>query len=408
MKILQVNKFHYNYGGSNRYYLNLSRILELDGHEVAYFSMKGDKNVPSPYSEYFIEPIDYDQIGGPIEMIRSFVNVLYSFEAKKKIGKLLNHFKPDLAHIHNIYHQISPSILPELKGFGIPVVMTAHDYKLVCPNYSLFDGREICERCEGGKRAYHASIGRCHQGTVAKGILLTLESYLHQLLGSYSKGLDLIIAPSQFMKDTLARFGIPEKKVVYVPNFVDPIPEKFEYEEGDHLLYFGRLAAEKGIEILLLAMKNFRDVPLLLAGEGPDKGRFEEITREEGLDNVRFVGKANRSEVESLIRRSKFTILPSIWYENCPLSILESMAYGKPVIGARIGGIPDLIEHDQDGLLFTAGDVDDLSRQIERLLAVRNRLREMGESGHRKVRGLYSKEVHYRSILSIYRRFLDG
>ncbi len=405
MKILQINKAHHHHGGANRYYLELSRILEEKGHEVACFSMKDGKNLPTVYADYFVDHLDFQNPGGLFDRVRASARIVYSTQARQRIGKLIDRFRPEIAHFHNIYHHISPSVLLELEKKGIPVVMTAHDYKLICPNYTLFNGVDICEKCRGGK-SYQVLLTSCHGGSVFSGLILATEAYLHRMLGSYEKGLDLIITPSEFMKKILIEFGIPAEKIQFVPNFVDPIPEDLGPDTGDYVLYFGRLSLEKGLATLIRAMSRLPDLSLVLAGDGPQRSELEYLSGKEQVSNVRFVGQKDHVEIEGLIRGCLFTVLPSIWYENCPLSILESMAFGKPVIGSRIGGIPDLIDDGKDGLLFPAGDEEKLSEKIRLLADDSNLLRLFGGNGYKKVKEKYNREVHYRSVLSVYNTLL--
>jgi glycosyltransferase involved in cell wall biosynthesis len=407
MKILQVNKFHYYHGGADGYYLELSRILEEQGHEVSYFSMKNEKNIESPHSTYFVENVDFNAPNGIMNRIKCFTRVIYSFEARRNIKQVVDLYQPDIVHLHNIYHQISPSILPILKKNDLPVVMTAHDYKVVCPNYSLFNGYEICEKCRDGK-IYHVLLSGCHNKSIAKGFTLAIEAYLYRFLRTYQDCLDIIITPSMFMKTKFEEYGISSEKIIFIPNFVDPIPVKLERrEEGDYLLYFGRLSREKGLMVLILAMRKHPDLSLIVAGDGPERRHLERLCDKEGIFNVKFVGKKNSKEIKKLIEHCMFTVLPSICYENCPLSVLESMASGKPVIGSQIGGIPDLIENGKDGLLFKAGNDEELSEKIGALAKDKDLRDELGRNSYNKVKQNYSKETHLQSILSVYKNLLE-
>jgi glycosyltransferase involved in cell wall biosynthesis len=405
MKVLQVNKAHHRRGGANLYCLELSRVLEEAGHRVVHFSMKDAANEPCPDADLFVEHVDFDEPGGPLARLHAFGRVIYSPQARRRIGRLVERHRPDIAHLHNVYHQISPSILPALHRRGIPVLLTAHDYKLVCPNYTLFDGDRVCERCLDGQVHRVATTG-CHGGSVAKGVTLAFEAFLHRLLGTYVRHLDHVVAPGPFMRDTLVRFGFPADRITVIPNFVDPLPDAPDGAEGDYILYFGRLSREKGLMTLVQAMRRLPGSTLIIAGDGPERGALEAACGGEGPANVRFLGHRTPEEVRRLVGGSRFTVLPSIWYENCPLSVLESMARGRPVVGARIGGIPDLIEDGRDGLLFAPGDADDLAEKIERLEKDGDLRRALGRAAFRKVGRLYSREVHVRSIVSLYERLI--
>ncbi len=373
---------------------------------MLHFSMKDKENVSSPYSDYFVENVHMAGARTIPEKIRCFGRVIYSFQARRRVERIINEHRPEIAHLHNIYHQISPSILPVLKKNGLRTVLTSHDYKLICPNYTLFDGRGTCEKCLGGKN-YHVLTTGCHGGSLATGMTLAIESYLHLFLGSYRRYLDMVITPSRFMKECFVRFGIPEAKIVYVPNFVDPIPENIEPGRGGYILYMGRLSREKGVDSLILAMREFQETPLIIAGDGPERKALERMSEEEGVGNVRFVGQKESDDLGGLLSGSMFTVVPSIWYENCPLSVLESMAYGRPVIGSKTGGIPDLIHDGEDGLLFSPGDANGLSDRIGLLLGDAGYRERLGRKAHRRARQEFTKEAHRDRILSIYSDLLD-
>jgi len=407
MRILQVNKSHHHRGGANHYYLELSRALVETGNDVINFSMRDDQNDPSPFSSYFVDRVDFNDAGGTIERIKCSGRAVYSLQARKKIRLIIDRFRPNIAHIHNIYHQLSPSFLPILRDHGIPVVMTAHDYKLVCPNYMLFNGEVVCERCVEGEM-YNILLEACRNTPLSRRLVLLAEAYLHRILGTYRNSLDVVIAPSMFMKDILDRNARLNARVINIPNFVDPIPAGPKFGGGEYILYFGRLSREKGLSTLIRAVKRFPDSLLLIAGEGPEKRSLEMLCDRENADNVRFIGQKNPTEIRQLIDRCAFSVLPSIWYENCPLSILESMARGKPVVGSRIGGIPELIGDGRTGLLSRAGDVDDLSEKIGRLLKDRDLRVELGRNGYRDVKIRYNKADHCRAILSVYEDLVYG
>jgi glycosyltransferase involved in cell wall biosynthesis len=406
MDILQINKFHYVKGGAERYYFELSDLLESEGHSVAHFSMKHPRNVPSPFEEYFVSGVEFD---GPASLgakISAAARTVYSFEARDRLAGLLSVRSFDLAHLHNIYHQLSPSILHALVRSGVPAVLTAHDYKLVCPNYLLYCNGEVCERCTGG-RYYRAVIHRCLKNSLAASGVAALEMYLHRLLGSYDT-LRAIIAPSRFLRDRLVRAGFPEHKVVTVPNFVSNIPEESAGEPGSYVAYLGRLSHEKGLGTFIRAAAGLRHTEVKIAGDGPERVPLERLRDSLGASNVGFVGLLDRSDVERFILGSSLVVVPSEYYENCPLSILETMALGRPVVGAAIGGIPELIEHGTDGLLFMPGDHVELRESIAGLVGDSRKLRAMGEEARRKITWRYNRTIHYERIMEVYESALAG
>ena len=369
MKILQINKFHYLKGGSERYYFGLSEELEKQGHEVIFFSMLDLKNKESKYQKYFIKNVDLHKF--------SFINIIkffYNYEAVRNLKKLLKQEKPDIAHLHNIAHQFSPIIINVLKKHKIPVVQTLHDYKLICPNSKLYSQNKICEKCNGGKY-YQCFLNKCMHNSRSKSFLGMLEAYLHQsILKTYQK-IDLFLAPSQFMKDTCERFGVNEQKVKTIYNF---IPENFinfnnsninEKNQDPYLLYFGRISEEKGIDVLLdaLLLTNSK-INLKIAGEGPDLEKLKTKIKNNNLSKrVEILGYKSGEELKNLILNSKAVVMPSLWHENMPFSLIETLTLKRPVIISRVGGMPELIKEGFNGLSFKPGNIPELAQKIDLL-----------------------------------------
>jgi glycosyltransferase involved in cell wall biosynthesis len=400
MRILSVNKFHRRSGGAESYVFNMMDLLGRKGHQVVPFSMLDERNEPSPYGKYFVQNVNYHQHRSALQKISEAGRILYSFESKRKIRDLIHDTSPSLAHCHNIYHQISPSILHVLKEQGLPIVLTAHDYKLLCGNYKMLSHGQICERCCPGQH-YHATIQRCVKNSLTASIVTSIEMYLHRFLDIYSL-VDVIITPSRFVKSKLLQYEFRPEKVVHVPNFVDSTKYQACYDNNGYFLYLGRLVEEKGLRTLLTTMKNLRSVDLWVLGDGPQRAELEEFVSKHQLDNVSFRGFLTGKNLIDAIRYARFVVLPSEWYENNPLSILESFAIGKPVVASRIGGIPELIDEDQDGLLFEAGNSEDLAEKICSMLSTPRRLISMGKAARSKVLRHYTPEQHYTRIMGIY------
>lgn len=405
MRILAVNKFYHIRGGSDRYFFELARLQEGKGHQVIPFSMHHERNRSTPYAPFFVSRIEFFEDGRALHSLRAALRVLYSWEAGQNICRLVEATKPEIAHLHIICHQISPSILPSLKRYGLPVVQTLHEYKRICPTYSLVAHGRICERCKG-HRYYQAVLQRCNRGSLAASLLNCLEMYLHKSLHIYEKNIDLFITPSDFMRRKMIEFGMAGRKIVHIPNFIQASRYQPSYRYGGYFLYVGRLIEIKGLFTLLKAMKRIRGSKLYIVGEGELRPQLERYAIRAGMENIRFLGYRSGEELNSLIRNSMFTVLPSEWYENFPMAIMESLALGKPVIGARIGGIPELIEEGVDGLLFQPGEVEDLTVKINRLLEKKHLLAEMGKAGRDKIERKYGAEEHYRHMMELYSRVL--
>ncbi len=409
MKILNANKFYWFVGGSERYFFDLSNLLNSRGHEVIPFSMQDSRIRETPYSDYFVSNLDYGQIS-LLNLLRMGPKIVgkmvYSFESRKKIGELIKATKPDIAHIHMIDHQISPSILDVLKREGIPMIQTLHQYKLICPNYKLYIGRkrEICERCKGG-RYYNTVVHRCLKNSILGSSLASFAMYVHKIFKLYEKNIDTFIVPSRFAKDKMVEFGIDPKKLIFLPYMVDTKYFSPNYSHSGYILYFGRLAEEKGIFTLLQAMKNFPDVPLYIAGGGKLESALKKFVEQQGMDNVKFIGYKTGKNLTSLIRAAQFVVVPSEWYETFGLTIVESFACGKPVIGSDIGGITELISQET-GLLFQPGNPEDLAEKIKYFLSHPSFLNEIGKNARRFIEKCFSPDKHFEKIMDLYKRVL--
>jgi glycosyltransferase involved in cell wall biosynthesis len=333
--------------------------------------------------------------------------IIYSLEARRKFARLLDDFKPDIIHIHNIYHHISPSILSAAKKRGIPVVMHLHDYKLVCPIHQLFTEDKVCERCLGG-HYYECSKHRCFNGSLAKSLLLSAEMYIHHdFLKIYENNISRFIAPSAFMKETVVRFGSPANKVEILYNFADSTERKNNPlpSASDYFLYFGRLSVEKGLKLLLAAWKEAKlPYRLLLAGSGPQEAELKSLASELGInDSVSFLGRLEGQELSGLVSASRTVIIPSLWYENMPLSLLEAIQSGRPIIASKRGGLPEVVKEGKTGWLFNPEDVSALAAALKANAA--SDIDAYGlEAKHESLR--FGIKEHLEKLLAIYKELI--
>lgn len=403
MNILSVNKYFFLKGGAETYYFLLNKLLQEKGYDVTTFSMKDKRNAASPFENYFVDSIDYYE-KNIFKKMHYASKVIYSIEAKKKIGRLIRDTNPELVHLQNFYHQLSPSILHEIKKYNLPVVFTAHDLKLLCPNYQMLCKGEICEKCKGHKY-YQCVLNRCLKDSTAASLVSMAEMYFHQMLKSYDN-IDIIITPSAFYRSKFIEFGFSPEKVVHIPNFIETQRYKPNYCSNGYIAYFGRLSKEKGILTLIKAMKEIKNTELYIIGDGPLRAEIEKYTEEAGMGNVKLLGFKSGEELDSLIRNCYFTVLPSEWYENAPLSVLEAMACGKAVIGADIGGIPELVQHGRTGLIFESKNSEQLSEQLNDLCTHPQRVMEMGREARRRVEREFGENEHFEKIEGIYKRLL--
>ena len=408
MKILMINKFYYLMGGVEKYLFEVGKLLENKGHIVYPFSMEHSRNEPSEYAKYFVTNIDFKSNGSCLRKFKSVFRTIYSTEARKKLTQLIEIVRPDVAHLHAYCYHLTPSILYALKEAGIPVIHTTHEYKNLCPNQRLFNmySGEICEDCKGEKY-YYAVINRCIKNSYASSLVGCTEAYLFRFLDIYNKAVNFIISPSKFMKNKMVEYGLNSTNIEYIPNFIEISNYIPRYSPGEYILYFGGLIANKGIHTLLKAIKRCTNIQLKIAGEGEIKEDLEGFVSKENMSNVCFVGYKSGDELQELLRKCLFTVLPSEMYENCPYAVLESFALGKPVIGAKIGGIPELIDNGRNGLLFEPMNVDDLTEKIDYLVNNKELLVEMGRNARKKIEERYTSELHYKRLMEVYEKVLS-
>ncbi|MFQ5706569.1 MAG: glycosyltransferase family 4 protein [bacterium] len=412
MKILMIDKYYFIKGGAERYYFELKDVLEAKGHQVIPFSMQHENNFESVYEPFFVNKVEYalDSFAEKfLSLPRITGRMLYSFHAKKRLEQLILREQPDIAHLHMIDHQLSPSILHTLKKFNIPVIQTIHQYKLVCPNYRLYNPKtnEICEKCLDG-HFYHPVVEKCHKASALAGSLIAFESYLHRLTRIYEDNIDIFHTPSHFMGEKLRAGGVGDGKVrhLFYTLKLDNYKPNFEFE--NYVVYLGRLAQEKGVLTLLKAMQQVKDTELVIIGDGPERKRLQDYALRQDLQHVQFVGSKGGEELRRLVQNCKFLIVPSEWYDNSPLVIYEAFAYGKPVIGSQLGGIPELIDDGKNGLIFQAGNVDELAEKISALASDSDLISAFGRQARSKAEGVFDPEYHYRQIHQWYTELLTS
>lgn len=391
MKILMVNKFLYYMGGSETYTLKLSHYLEKKGHQVRFFGMEHPENVVAK-DDNLVKNIDFHNTS--IKKFTYPFKIIYSFEARRKIRKILQEFKPDIVHLNNYNYQLTPSILYEIKKCGIPMVQTVHDTNIVCPNHSLYNyqNQEICEKCMG-MNYLHCIKTKCIHGSLVRSTLGAVEGWLYHSLNVYNN-IDKFICPSRFIAEKITEFGFKRQNKVVINNFKPDLNYR-EVEKEDYLLYFGRLSASKGTHTLLDAAKRLKHIKFVVAGQGDFE---EELSK---CQNISYLGFVKGEKLYDLIAKALFSIYPSEWYENCPMSIIESMALGTPVIASEIGGNRDLLNNGVDGLLFEKGNIDDLVEKIVYLYSDRKKLSQMTRrcktSSER-----FSLEEYYLRLMKVY------
>ena len=401
MRVLVVNKSYRVIGGVDRYVMELTQLLERQGHQVIPFAVADPRNKPTTYADFFVTPIEFfDQAHRPPPWA-IVERVIYSREARWKMAQLIEAVRPDVAHLHNIYHHISPSVLDTLYKHRIPVVMTLHDYKLICPVYSFWVDGKICERCRGG-RFYHCVLHRCNHGSLLGSLLNAIEVTAHRLMHIYDKA-GLFIAPSRFLLQKHVEHGLAADRFLYIPNFINLEDYRPCFEPRDYFAYVGRLTPLKGVGVLLEAVALLKpSIQLLIVGDGPSREELEEKAIHLGLKGVRFLGHQSGAMLRDLIANAMVVVVPSEWHENSPYVVLEALALGTPVVASNVGGIPEVIDDNTNGMLVPPGNPKALAQVLEHMLGDKANLSEMGRAGRERVEGEYSEKRHLTALSHAY------
>ena len=407
MRVLIINKFLYPNGGSETYIFKLGEALEQHGNEVQYFGMEHEGRCVGNRVNAYTSDMDFHG-GSKLSKLTYPIKTIYSKEAREKLRLVLDDFKPDVCHLNNFNYQLTPSIILEIvkwrkeTGRDCKIIFTAHDYQLVCPNYMLNNPNthQNCEKCLGG-HFVNCMKGKCIHGSTAKSAIGMMEAEFWKWKGTY-KYIDTMICCSEFMKTKMDSNPLFATKTVAMHNFIDKVEWK-ETPKKDYILYFGRFSEEKGIGTLIKVCKELPDVQFIFAGTGP----LEETVN--GIKNIKNVGFQKGEALEKLIREARFSIYPSEWYENCPFSVMESQMYGTPVLGADIGGIPELIQVGKTGELFESGNAEDLKKKIEKLWGDKKLCAEY--SANCKDISFDTIDEYYEKIMKVYRynveKYLD-
>lgn len=396
MKILIVNKFLYPKGGSETYVLKLGEILGGRGHTVQYFGLENEKNTVGNDVGAYVADMDFAK--GAVKNLHAPLRIIYNAPARRKIRAVLDDFQPDVLHLNNIQYHLTPSIILEAEkyrretGRKLRIIYTAHDYQLVCPSHALHDTNiQVCEKCIHGNYT-HCLRTKCVKNSYAKSLLGMLDAYFWTINKAYSY-VDTIICCSSFLKsklDTQPRF---RNKTVMIHNFSQPAAWE-ETEKEDYVLEFGQLSRVKGTETLLEAAKRLPEVRFVFAGYG------ESVEKIEGVPNAEYVGFRTGDDLKELISKARISVCPSEIYENCPFSVIESQMYGTPVIGARIGGIPELITEGETGELFEAGNAAQLEEKLRKLLFTPGLAERYSENCRHAA--FETPESYYEKLMEIY------
>jgi glycosyltransferase involved in cell wall biosynthesis len=400
-RLLSVNNYYYRRGGAESVFFEHNRLIAGAGWDVVPFSMQHAENEPSEWSSYFAATTDGAMEAAPLAKISRAMTAVYSVDAARRIRRLIDSTRPHLGHAHNIYHHLSPSVLVELRRQSIPVVMTLHDLKLACPAYKMHTQGAVCEDCRGGALR-NVVINRCIKDSIAMSALVWFESTVHKALNLYMSTVTKFVVPSRFFLAKFAEWGIDTRNFVHIPNFVDVDAHDAQQESGDAFVYFGRLSSEKGLATLIKAAAQAR-VRLRIVGTGPEESGLRQLAGEVGAD-VDFTGYLTGASLQAAIASARAVVVPSEWYENAPLSVMEASASARAVIGAKIGGIPELIQEGETGFAFTSGSVDSLAETLNRVQQMpAASLRRLGTAGREWMRREFNSAVYQERMLGLYR-----
>lgn len=401
MKVLLINNSVTLCGGIETVFMNTGQLLEANGQKVVYFSQKGATGLRLDGSEYFIKPIAYFSKSF-VKCIKSFPRFFYSREAKRNLEHLISDYHPDIAHVHSYKVGITPSILKVLKRNNIPVLLSLHDYGLLCPHYNFLDGKmEICDRCLHGNY-FNAVVRRCNRDSLFYSSISFLEYMYEKIFYPSDRYFDALVAVSRFCAskhEESRKYNF--KRISQLYNFTPNLDTvKVVSRKGNYMVYFGRLSKEKGILTLLAAWKAARmEGCLKIIGTGPMKAELESCK----FDGVEILGFKTGDELQQLVSECSFVVVPSVWYENNPMVIIEAYSYGKPVIASEIGGIPEIVAEGETGFLFKPGDVDDLAHKLISAVSVdQDTYSKMSKAAREFVKANCNPSTYYTKLMAIY------
>ncbi|RKR91234.1 glycosyltransferase involved in cell wall biosynthesis [Micromonospora pisi] len=403
MRVLHVNKFLYRRGGAEGYLLDLAALQEASGDTVAFFGMTHPENEsPLPYAAHFPTEVELEPApSGLRPRAVAAGRMLWSPTSRRGLARVIDDFRPDVLHLHNIYHQLSPSVLAAARSAGVPCVLTMHDYKLACPSYQLLDQGRPCQACVTGG-PLQAARRRCKDGSFSRSALLAVESWLHRELAAYDP-VQVFVSPSAFLADVMRRAGVFPDRLRVVNHFVDLTGVTAKTEPGGGVVFAGRLAPEKGVDVLVEAVAALPDgVAVDIAGDGPARPALEALAARRVPGRIRFHGRLDKSRLHDLVRSAAVVAVPSRWHENQPMAVLEAFACGVPVVATDLGGLPELIAPGVDGEIVPADQAGPLAEALRALLADPARAHRMGQAGRAKVARDFAPELHLSRIRELY------
>lgn len=400
MKVLVVNKFFFLKGGAETVFFQERELLLKQGIAVIDFSMQHTDNLSSIYQHLFVSNVDYYDNAGVFSSFKTAVRFVHNQEACDRFTAIIEQEKPDIVHFHNIYHQITPSVIKIAKEAGCKTVLTAHDTKIACPSYTMYRDGQVCELCLQGS-VLNVVRHRCQQGSLLRSSLLAIEALYQSFAGNY-QALDVIVCPSEFMAGIIRR-KLPDSRIEVIVNGIDNNVDLTQVTDERYFLYLGRLSKEKGVTTLVKAYQmSSQTLPLKIVGTGPLLPEAQEQQ-----SNLHWLGFQQGEQLHRLIQQATAVIVPSECYENCSMAVLEAMAYGKPVIGAEIGGIPEQVRDKVEGRLFESGNAQALASVMDECAMQPELMADYGKQARMRLINKYSLENHERKLLALYQQLME-
>lgn len=384
MKILQLHNHYRIAGGEDAVVQRERRLLQLQGHQVIALERSNTEADDRP----------------AWRRARLLPETFFSTASYRQVRDLCRRERPDVAHVHNVFFLLSPSVYYALDHEGVPIVQTCHNFRFLCANALFYVGGEVCERCMGGNYA-HAVIHRCYRDSRAQSLAMAATLAWHRYVGHWWDRIDAFIALSEFSRRKLIEGGLPEERVYLKPNFLHNHRAP-RFESDDYAVVMGRLHPEKDVQTAIEAFQHVPHLRLLVLGEGPLLEPLKALAQRLGLRHVEFRGLVSGEDRFDILRRAKLLILPSRCYENFSVSVLEAYSMGKPVVASRIGAIAELVEDGVTGLLFEPGDPADLAQRIRQLVDAPERIVQMGWAAHARFEGRFTENTNYRLLMDIY------
>lgn len=399
MKILQINKYHYLRGGSESVYFNTSELLKQHGHEILFFATKHPKNIHCDFDHFFADAPEIRDLS-TLHKIAGISRFFRNRDAECKLDRLLTDNRPDIAHIHNFFNGLGLGILKVLHKHNIPVVISLHDARFICPSVRLMNNPQICNNCQ--KHGYLPCLtNKCYEDSLPLSTFTMLEMMHKEWLFKYDKYIDQYIFLSKRFRTLFSdRHDYFANKGSLLYNF-NPNLHYVEPSRGNYVLFYARICQEKGINTLLDAIQKTPDIQYVMAGTGP----LENAVRLKKPDNLQMPGFVSGKDLENLIKGSSFVIVPSEWEENNPMTVIEAYGYSKPVIGSNRGGIPEIVSHGKTGFVFPQKNVTDLVEVINKATTLSDTdYFKMAENARQFAINNFNAEVHYKRLIEIYNK----